>query len=349
MKTILKIEKIAYSGQKYDIEVENVHNYFADDILVHNCSLLKAAKVHTWDWASGVYSNLKGDGMFQNCDLVDGTAILTSRSGKQSPSDPFKQLIAEAVAMFTQDYRIIGEMLVERNGEILAREIGNGILGHVNKGGAFEKSDRPVYMVWDIIPTEFAIPGGRFETAYSERFAALGKYIAAADKNSSIVLIETRIVHSMEEAYTHYFELVAKGREGTIIKSPESIWFDGTSKEMAKLKVECDVDLEIIGFNPGNGKNAATFGSIECATSDRKLKVNVSGFSDEERARIHAIRAQLMNTIMTVKFNNIMPPAGSGVYSLFLPRWVEFRDDKTVADSLARVIEQFEAVIRPKN
>ena len=202
-------------------------------------------------------------------------------------------------------------------------------------------------MVWDIVPVQFAVASGRFTTPYADRVAAVKTYLSNKPA-SSVSLIETKIVHSMDEAYAHYFELVAKGFEGTIIKNPAGDWFDGTSKDQVKLKVECDVDLEITGFNAGNGKNAATFGSIECKTADGLLVVNVSGFTDDARNNIHARRKELMNTIMTVKFNNIMPASGSGVYSLFLPRFAEFREDKSTADSLPRVIEQFDAIIKPQ-
>jgi len=309
------------------------------------CSLLKGVKVEKWDWKKGVISQMKGDGMFANVDLADGDAVITSRNGKQFPAEKFTNLIADVLTSFPTDYRVIGELLVERNGKVLAREIGNGILNSVSKGGDFDKGDKPVYMVWDIVPSKFAVASGRFETPYIDRFNALKSYLLNKTV-SSVSIIETCIVHSMDEAYTHYFKLVAQGFEGTIIKNPEGVWFDGTSKDQVKLKVECDVDLEITGFNEGKGKNAATFGSIECASSDRLLIVNVSGFTDKDREDIHARRKELMNTIMAVKFNNIMPPSGSGVYSLFLPRFAEFRNDKTVADSLARVIEQFEAIIK---
>ena len=44
---------------------------------------------------------------------------------------------------------------------------------------------------------------------------------------------------------------------------------------------------------------------------------------------------------MAVKANEIMnPSASSDLYSLFLPRFVEFRADKTVADTLQSVIGQ---------
>lgn len=312
------------------------------------CSLLKAAKkIDKWDWKGGIYSQLKGDGMFCNTDLVDGGAVMSSRSGKVFPAAPFANMLNDAVSAFPQEHRIIGEMLVERNGKILPRQIGNGILNSVVQGDAFEKGDRPVLMVWDIIPSQFAIPGGRFEVPYEQRFEALKKYLVKPKK--SVILIPTRMVHSMAEAYDHYFELVMQGLEGSIIKNPAGDWFDGTSKDQIKLKVECDVDLEIEGFNPGNGKNAKTFGSIAVKSSDGKLKVNVPGFKDKDRLAIHKRRAALVGTIMTVKFNSIMPPSGNNkFYSLFLPRCVELRNDKSKADSLARVQEQFDAIIKVK-
>lgn len=312
------------------------------------CSLLKGVKnIDKWDWKNGVYSQLKGDGMFCNTDLVDGGAVMSSRSGKVFPAAPFTAMLDEAVSVFPQDHRVIGEMLVERDGKILPRQIGNGILNSVAKGEDFDKGDKPVLMVWDIVPSEFAIPDGRYSVSYKERFEALKKCLKKPMK--SVILIPTRMVHSMKEAYAHYFELVMEGLEGSIIKNPAGDWFDGTSKDQIKLKVECDVDLEIEGFNPGNGKNAATFGSVAVKSSDNKLKVNVSGFSDADRLKIHKNRVALTGTIMTVKFNSILPPSGnSKFYSLFLPRCVELRTDKSKADSLARVQEQFDAIIQVK-
>jgi DNA ligase-1 len=67
------------------------------------------------------------------------------------------------------------------------------------------------------------------------------------------------------------------------------------------------------------------------------------------RQDIHTRRKELMNTIMTVTFNNLMKPTGNNTkYSMFLPRCSELREDKFEADSLARVIEQFEAIIKTK-
>jgi DNA ligase-1 len=151
----------------------------------------------------------------------------------------------------------------------------------------------------------------------------------------------------MEEALAHYREMLDAGMEGTIIKNATGIWKDTTSKDQVKMKLDIDVDLVIMGFNAGNGKNEATFGSIVCQTSDGLLEVNISGFTDDVRLEVHNNRDQLLGTIVTVKGNSIMPPTGNNTkYSLFLPRFAEFRTDKTVADDLAKVIEQFDNAIK---
>ena len=39
------------------------------------------------------------------------------------------------------------------------------------------------------------------------------------------------------------------------------------------------------------------------------------------------------------------PTTSNGLYSLFLPRFVEFRKDKTTADSLQQVKDQFDSAM----
>lgn len=312
------------------------------------CSLMKGAKTGTWDWKSGVYSQLKADAMFANVDYeTDGEIFVTSRNGSEFPIDQFETLCEDVRKLIPVGYRLNGELQVERDGKILPREIGNGILNSVLKGGMFAYNEHAVYDVWDIIPLEQASPNGRWKgVPYTERFKALQSYLNA--DTSSIRIIPTKIVHSIEEAYEHYFELVALGFEGTIIKDGGGEWFDGTSKFQVKLKVECDIDVKIVGFTQGNGKNESLFGAVSVESSDGLVKADVSGFTDSLRVWIHEHREELLDTIMTVKFNNITQPNKHGVRSLFLPRCVELRTDKNEADSFERIVEQFEAALGKK-
>ena len=310
------------------------------------CALPKAAKLDKWNWKKGIYSQIKADGMFVNINHdADGNVTLMSRSGSVMPNEPFSEIIKD-IRNTNRNTQTHGELLVVRDREILPREIGNGILTSVLKGGAFGKNERAIALVWDQIPL-----GAESDSrAYSERYENLKDQVSDSYHTH---MIETKIVYSLEEAMEHYNDALARGLEGTIIKNPEGVWKNTTSKDQVKMKLDIDVDLKIIGFMPGKGKNESTFGSITCETSDGELSVNVSGFKEKKehgvltREDIWGMREELLGTIMTVRSNNIMPPTKSSPkYSLFLPRFVEFRSDKTEADSMKRVQEQFDNAVK---
>lgn len=317
------------------------------------CCLPKAAKLDKFSWTQGVFSQLKADGMFVNINhLEDGTVELISRSGSRFPIEQFANLADEIRMTFPAGTQTHGELIVEVGGELQSREISNGLLNSVLKGGSFDPTDFPVLFAWDQLPIEAAVPGGKYNVPYADRYRELEQQIHAAAPHG-ITLIETKIVHSLEQAHEHYAEMLAAGYEGTIIKDRNAIWEDTTSKRQVKYKLEVDVDLKITGFTAGNGKNAELFGSITCETEDGELVVNVSGFKDKKqkgiltRAEIWEIRDQLIGTVMTVTSNNIMKPTKSNPkYSLFLPRFCEFRSDKSIADDLQRVQEQFENAVK---
>lgn len=214
-----------------------------------------------------------------------------------------------------------------------------------NYNNMFSTGDEITYLVWDQIALESVVSKGVYAVPYKTRYATLAKQITMYA--STIELIPTVIVHSMAEAMVHYREMLALGLEGTIIKHGDGEWKDGTSKFQVKMKLDIDVDLVIIGLNAGNGKNEKTFGSVICQTSDALLEVNVSGFDDEMRQWIFDNFETLRDTIMTVRGNSIMPPSGNNTkYSLFLPRFTELRNDKTVADTMAKVQEQFDNAVK---
>ena len=76
-------------------------------------------------------------------------------------------------------------------------------------------------------------------------------------------------------------------------------------------------------------------GSIQCASIDRGVEVNISGFSDELRQQITDTQSELMGTIVSILYNERIKSKDknrANVDSLFLPRYAEFRSDKTVAD-----------------
>lgn len=304
------------------------------------CSLPGAVKLNKWQLSRGVLSQLKADGTFANLNYdINSNVELLSRTGSEYPPEPLQPIIDEVISSFIIDTQTHGELVVKRHGTILPREIGNGILNSVLKGGKFQSGDTPLYLVWDQIPLKLVAPKCKISHPYSQRMAALK---LQTRHTKYINFIETEYCYTVDEIIDHFQKQLLLGLEGTVIKNCDGIWEDTTSKNQVKLKLNAEVDLEIVGFNPGNGKNESTFGSIRCRSSDDLLVVNVSGFTDTMRTSIHKNREALVGTIMTVKGNSIMPPSGAKTtHSIFLPRFGELRPDKRTADSLPEIKAQF--------
>lgn len=322
------------------------------------CSLHTDVKLEDWPWAEGVISQEKADGMFTNCDVYSDSIELRSRQGLPMPLEHLGPLTSALHQALEAGYEYHGELLVEHmvagKWTPQPREVGNGILNRIANGSPVPEGMRVTYSVWDRIPLEAVVAKGKHAEPYKSRFAHLREMLEpkAGQEPSSqpgiARLIPYRIVHSLKEAYQHYAEMLRSGKEGTVIKRPDLTWADSTSRGQVKLKVKFPVELRIKGFNEADvdSKNRATFGSVACESECGRLKVNVTGFSDADRADIHSRREQLIDTIMAVESNDIMEPSKEdGFYSLFLPTCLELRTDKVIADTLEQIQAQLKAAM----
>jgi DNA ligase-1 len=275
-----------------------------------------------------------------------------SRQGSPFPRGCMPELEAAMVAHLEAETQTHGELVVYESTSALGhmtlmpREKGNGVLNSLLSGGELEPGQEVRFMAWDQIPLSAVKPKGKYEVGYKLRLVKLLGQLKGAP--AVVKVIETRVVKSMAEAFAHYKELLAKGKEGTVVKSPLAIWKDGTSKDQVKLKLEVDVELKITGFIPGTPgtKTEATFGALQCASECSQLEVGVSGLTDALRQTIHNDRERFLGKVVTVRGNSIMAPSGEeGIYSLFLPRMIEIREDKTVADDLQSIKDQYAAAV----
>lgn len=324
------------------------------------CSLPDKSNMDDWIDTEGGISQEKSDGMFLNIDHeTTGIVALSTRAGTPIPLEALGQLVDEIRARLKPGTQTHGEMLVVIDGQVAPREIGNGILNSIAQGGTFEANQQPLLKVWDQIPLTAVVPKGKHTVPYIERVGDLFKQLLATPStNLTGALIratDTRIVKSKAEAMVHCRELMAQGKEGTILKRKSAIWKDGTSKEQVKFKVgameelSADVDLQIAAIAPGKvgTKNEGRAGAFTCYTSCSQLKVDVTVKNEELRDHVDKFPDNYIGKIITVRANSVVfPSASSDLHSLFLPRMVEacVRLDKTVADSLQQVIDQFNAV-----
>lgn len=314
------------------------------------CSLPKDTKLAEWPWESGVISQEKADGMFANGNLDKvGDFLFMSRQGSIFPMEQFEELAVEMRTTMELGHQYHGEILVKRNGVILDREIGNGILNSVLKGGTFGPGEQPYFAIWDMVPLD-KVQAGKHELPYSRRLATVLGYVKANKGVQCIGVIPTKIFNTLRHALEHCKALVAEGKEGTIIKKSSMIWKDGTSKDQVKLKLEGDCDLIVTEIVEGKlgGKNQGRPGSLRCKTSDGLLVVDVTVKNEKMRDAVEANPDEWIGKVITVIFNDILAPSpSSDVYSLFLPRMAEaaYRTDKSEADDLPRVQAQLEGAI----
>lgn len=313
------------------------------------CSLPKDSDIDKWDWGLGVYCQLKADGSFARvAHDADGYVQITTRQGNTYPDIPaMHSLMEDASWCFKKGTETHGELTIWINGELQPRTVGNGMLNSLQQGGELPPGAGIRFDCWDQIPLEFAVPKGKVKTPYTLRYDLLKAQVEAAGR-SSIMLIEGSIVHSKDEALAMYRAILARGLEGVILKHPLMEWADNTSKSSVKFKLEVDLDLEIVGFNPGTPgtRTEATFGSLKVQSLDGLLEADVAGFKRDMEQYLHENRDSVLGKVLCVRANAIAHPSESNPkHSLFHPRFIELRDDKYEADTLESVKAQFEAAI----
>jgi hypothetical protein len=290
-------------------------------------------------------SQLKADGIRVNFHVSGTTVSICGRSGRsvyllgEMDTD-----IRDLGAQFAVPVVFDGELVVvDKDGKLLSRKVGNGIINKAIKGTISPAEAKMVRaQLWDVIPlSEFII--GKSSEKYKERFKKVSNAIAATaqiEKPAKYWIIPSKEVASLPEAVTHFQEMLEAGEEGTILKNYIGLWEDTRSKHLVKFKAEKDADLEIIGWNPGTGKFTNMVGSLITASSDRKVVTSISGFSDDLRAEITRDIDSWMGSIVAVLYNERITSQGKDredVDSLFLPRFAERRYDKLVANSSGEI------------
>lgn len=294
------------------------------------------------------YSQLKADGLRANVLVKNGKVTQCGRSGRTI--DILGHLDEDMLLLSAQygvDMFYDGEfVVVDANEKIVDRKTGNGIINKAIKGTISDAEAKQIrFQVWDAFPLAEFFARKSKET-YDKRFPKLVQAIKDLEKGEDALanalkvgarkfrLIPFEVVNTLEEAVAHFEKLLAAGEEGTILKNYCGLWEDTRSKHLVKFKAEKDADMEIMGFNPGEGKFVGMVGSIQMASSDRLVECNISGFPDDLRQWITDNQADLLGTIATVLYNErIKSKARTGVDSLFLCRFQEFRSDKKVANS----------------
>lgn len=302
---------------------------------------------------------MKMDGQYLNMKITNGDFSPESRSGTVynffgKPDDQFTQIEKFVKERFGNEFPefqsgivLNGEAVVhDENGMRLPRQISNGIVGTYGEDkntGLESDVDNIHYYVWDIVPFS-SFEQREWKVARKKRREIV--LAALAEVNCpNIHFVEHHKVDSLEDAIRITVKWMKAGEEGGVYKDESGVWKHGTSAYQVKIKTVFECDLRVIGKTEGKGARKATLGSLICASEDGVIEVGVSGFTDAQLKDMAAnFETKYLNTIYTIAGNNVTEPSDSNSkYSIYLPRAIEHRTDKTVADSFDRVMEQLRA------
>ena len=223
-----------------------------------------------------------------------------------------------------------GELVCfDENNVPLPRKISNGIANKAIRGTISPKEANLVhFMCWDIEDRSQTIP-------YSERLKRVELLSIASWKygfNKKIKPVESFYVKTLEDVEELFRRALDNGEEGVIAKNLNSMWEPKRSHHLCKFKAEKTADLIVVDWEGGTGRNQGILGALVCESSDGKIRVNVgSGFSDDDRKNITCDNS--IGKIVEVLYNARIDKKNGGIDSLYLPRFLKFRDDKNIANS----------------
>ena len=301
------------------------------------CSTAKM-KMGNINYPTGAFAQEKADGMFVNI-IIDkkGGVVFRSRNGNIIHQlDHLKKFLKHMPKKFKNTV-YMGELLIQKNGEILSRKTGNGILTSCIHNTADPKDAKcAIIKLWDAVPYKKFFAGA-CAIEYKVRFIRVKMFIQTMsniEPNTILGQIRSTIVYSLKEAEIYYKKLRNEGKEGAIVKNLTALWKDHTSPDQVKMKNVSDAELRIVGWK--HGKKDTRFsncmGSVQLESDDELIKVSVSGFTDEEH---YDDWDKYIGKIATLEYERLSSDRSKpGMYSLYLPQNLEIRSDRSDTDTL---------------
>lgn len=299
-------------------------------------------------------SQEKSDGLFNDITVTPESLYYSSRAGHELNHKLLKR-IEDKITLFCEvqgDFVINGEALVKKYQEegsskddkkwdgvsVLDRQTGNGML---NRGEV--DPDDVVIHVWDIIPLK-DYKKRSCSWTYEDRLTLL-KTLVDFIGEPEFKLVETRYCKTYQEVIDHFVEMRSQGKEGTVVKNVSLLWKDGKTNDGLKLKnvFECEYKITDVYVHE---KDPNLCGGISVESSDSLVVFNCgSGLSKEQRKLFWQERDSMVGRIVTIAGNDITSSQSKNTLSVFLPRLIEERVDKTTANSYNEILEAKDSTV----
>ena len=233
---------------------------------------------------------------------------LMSRRGKDKTST-YPEIVEALIRKFEGMHLLL-------DGEIIA--------GSFQKLCRLDDETTRRYVIFDLLNDE--------KLTYERRYDNLFN-LFVEDNDPIIQLAEHYNIGTYEEMLEFFEEANRRGEEGIMLKFFDRKYERGTRKHMFKVKKVYTADLEVTGWEAGEGKRAGKIGAL--CLKDKSGKVIVqcgSGLTDDMVDNWSKDPDSLTGLIAEIIYNERTETG-----SLRHPRFKCFRDDKTEPDDLSIV------------
>jgi DNA ligase 1 len=297
-------------------------------IPVFSCQLAQDSTDHPKKLRGIKRLEVKLDGVRVLAVVSGDVCTLYSRNGKEFENFPqIADFVEEHRRAFQSNSAFGGQFVLD--GEIVGKSFQDLMKQAQRKSNA--RTDNMVYHVFDIMPLAEFREG--FCNLPQHRRIDLLKRVQAHLPETGCVRVMPGMDVDLDTAEGHdvmrrFAEAsVEEGYEGIMIKNMDAPYECRRSDSWMKWKPTITVDLNIVGFEEGTGRNAGRLGAIICegVDNDRTICVNVgSGLSDSNRDEYWAARDELLARVVEVEADAVTQNQ-DGSYSLRFPRFVRFR------------------------
>jgi len=272
----------------------------------------------------------KLDGVRVLALCTKNTVTLFSRNGKQFENFPDieaqlsrvkNRISLETKGPFVLDGEIVGESF-------------QALMKQAQRKNNAKTKDMNYY-IFDVIPLA-DFERGFWNAQQHKRTLMLEINQAEIEAESNLrimpgmnVDLDTAEGHDVMQRFAE--DAVTQGFEGIMIKDVGAPYECKRSSFWMKWKPVMTVDLNIVGFEEGTGRNLGRLGAIICegTDNDRLIRVNVgSGLSDVNRDEYWGARDDLLGQVIEVAADAVTQNQ-DGSYSLRFPRFVRFRGFET--------------------
>ena len=165
------------------------------------------------------------------------------------------------------------------------------------------------YMVFDL-PNSPA----PFEARVAQIHQIVTKICLSTRGFCPIIAVDQTLCRSPAHLGEFHAEVVGRGIEGTMLRTPGSPYTRRRSRDLLKVKDFHDAEAVIVGYVAGEGKHKGRLGAYEVETLDTRVGFRVgTGLSDRDRER-----KLPLGTIITYRYQELNPTSGAPRFPSFV-------------------------------